>query len=62
VTNRRRRSCFNCGEDLGEIEWWPGDMPTCGKRECEREARAQEQADRENRALDASNDDYSRYG
>lgn len=46
---RKVTQCENCGDDLGgEVEKWPGEFITCGKRECEREARdqyAQERAE-----------------
>jgi hypothetical protein len=40
------RHCNNCGEELGR-SWHRDPYDTCGKRECEREARYQAQADRE---------------
>jgi hypothetical protein len=44
----RERHCRNCGDSLGFVEdrhWHRGD--TCGKPECDREAREQDQAERE---------------
>lgn len=58
---KRNAHCFNCGEDLGVIDFWPGDFPTCGSIDCnraERDAIREEQADREERARD---DDFARY-
>ena len=49
-TTGKERFCFNCGESLGFIEnkyWDSRDRATCGKRECEREARYEEEAERE---------------
>jgi len=44
----RMRFCWQCGEELGLIEDRNYDpMDTCGKRECEREAREAERARRE---------------
>jgi hypothetical protein len=43
----RLRHCWHCGAELGGLiiaEWEPGD--TCGKVECEREVRRQEEAAR----------------
>jgi hypothetical protein len=58
---KRIQYCFNCGEDLGIFELWPGDLPTCGKRECEREARyAREAEDAEARER-AAYDNYDAY-
>jgi hypothetical protein len=62
VSKPRVQHCFNCGEELGVFESWPGDLPTCGKCECDREARdcyAAQQEEVEDRARD---DGYSRYG
>jgi hypothetical protein len=45
---RKIRHCENCGADLdGPVDKYPGDFITCGKRECEREARDQQQAARD---------------
>jgi hypothetical protein len=41
-------NCEYCGDDLGcEIEKWPGEPITCGKRECERWAREEALAERD---------------
>jgi len=42
----KERFCFNCGESLGVLGW-SDRYDTCGKRECDREARYAMQADRE---------------
>ena len=40
--------CEFCGDDLfGEVDKWPGEIVTCGKRECERWARDEKLAERE---------------
>ncbi len=45
---RKISQCERCGDNLGSaVEKWPGEMVTCGKHECEREARADERARRE---------------
>jgi hypothetical protein len=44
----KMRHCWNCGAELGVLsraQWEPGD--TCGKTECEREARDQARAERD---------------
>lgn len=44
----KMRHCWFCGAELGVLsrkDWMPGD--TCGKPECDREARLQAQADRD---------------
>lgn len=44
----KMRHCWNCGAELGFIEARHYDRTdTCGKRECEREARDQAAAERE---------------
>jgi hypothetical protein len=49
MTTRKMRYCFFCGAELGYLlavlEWQPSD--TCGAIECEREARAAAQEERE---------------
>lgn len=45
---KKMRHCWNCGAELGEIESRYYDpMDTCGSRECEREARYQAEAQRQ---------------
>ena len=40
--------CEYCGADLGyEVDKWPDELITCGKRECERWARDEQLAARE---------------
>jgi hypothetical protein len=44
----KERHCWNCGESMGFVEdrhWSRAD--TCGKRECDREAREQDRHERE---------------
>ena len=37
---RKISECEYCGDDIGgEVEKWPGEPVTCGKRECDRWAR-----------------------
>lgn len=44
----KERHCFNCGASMGFIENKYYDRrDTCGKRECEREARNEAYAERE---------------
>ena len=55
--------CFNCGDELGVYVAYYGDGPeSCGKQECVRELRYAQQSDRDYRACEAAQDDYSRYG
>jgi len=43
----KRRFCWNCGADMGEIEdRYYDSQDTCGARECEREAGYQRDAER----------------
>lgn len=58
---KKLQHCFNCGEELGVYDAYPGDLQTCGKTECEREARSAEQGERDDRADRASQDDFQRY-
>ena len=40
--------CEYCGDDIGgEVDKWPGEVVTCGKRECERWARDEQLAEHE---------------
>lgn len=40
--------CENCGDDIGQdVEKWPGEFVTCGKPQCDRVAREEYQAQRE---------------
>lgn len=42
MSTARMRHCFYCGEELGVFTSHDYDpLDTCGKRECEREARAE---------------------
>ena len=46
VSPEKMRRCFNCGEELGRSRYRdPHD--TCGRQECEREARNAERGERE---------------
>jgi hypothetical protein len=42
----KMRYCFNCGEELGAYADYDR-LDTCGKRECEREARAIREEERQ---------------
>lgn len=59
----RVQHCEYCGKELGEFAWSRRlDGPlTCGGRECEREVRHEEQAERDDAAARASEDDFGRY-
>lgn len=60
---KRQQYCEYCGESLGEFEWslrWDGHL-TCGKAECDREARRDELADEEEAAARAAADRFERY-
>lgn len=52
---------FNCGEEIGEHNQWSDPLDTCGRTECEREARRAREIDREERMMRAEEDDYGRY-
>lgn len=58
---KKMQHCFNCGEELGVYDKWPGDIEVCGKQECVREARYADQAERDERYHAAREDDFSRY-
>lgn len=56
-----KQYCFYCGEFLGDYKYYDGDIETCGKSECEREARfARQEQDAEAREQ-AERDNYDRY-
>lgn len=61
MANPKMQHCFNCGEELGVYVGTWGEPEVCGKSECQREARYQDQAAREQRQFDAAEDDFSRY-
>lgn len=45
---KKMRHCFNCGEELGVMDSFEyHHLDTCGKAECEREARSESLAERE---------------
>lgn len=58
---KRMQHCFYCGEEQGIFEAWHGDVITCGKLECEREAREVYRARDEEARYAAEQDDYDRY-
>lgn len=58
---KRMQHCSYCGKELGVYEKPWRERDTCGERECEREARADERAEREQAMFDAERDDYGRY-
>lgn len=43
----KMQHCWNCGKELGIYVAYYGDRDTCGDKECSREARIDEQAERE---------------
>ena len=53
--------CFWCGEDLGEGDGFEDGYETCGKKECNREARYAQQAEFAEREERARMDDYECY-
>lgn len=57
----KEQYCFNCGESLGIYRAYPGELQTCGKMECEREARNQERAEDEEMRERAATDHFNRY-
>jgi hypothetical protein len=58
---KRMQFCFYCGEELGVYNSWPGDIESCGAKDCERELKYQLQAEREERMYEAERDDFNRY-
>ena len=57
----KMQHCFYCGKELGVYDKHPADLDTCGSKECEREARYQQQSERDEAAYEAEKDDYMRY-
>ena len=58
---KKRAFCFNCGEDLGVVDVWPGDILSCGSQECAREERAAYR-EREQDVMERANEDnFDRY-
>ena len=48
VSESKMRHCWNCGAEMGLVEDRHYDRSdTCGKRECDRAAREQHEAERE---------------
>lgn len=43
---RKMHYCFFCGEEIG-VSYYSHPLDTCGKSECDREAAAQRQAERQ---------------
>jgi hypothetical protein len=58
---KRMQHCFYCGENLGVFEVEYDELPTCGKQECEREARYEYQARDADARERAEEDGYDRY-
>lgn len=58
---KKMRHCFWCGEELGVYENFYDDIDTCGKPECDREARRIYQEEIEDRAYRARQDEFNRY-
>ena len=56
---KRMQHCYNCGEELGVYYKPPHEHDTCGKPECERALRYDEQADLE-KQWDEEQDDFGR--
>jgi hypothetical protein len=57
----RMQHCYFCGEELGVYDKPYGARDTCGKRECEREATYDEQAERADARYRAEQDDFGAY-
>jgi hypothetical protein len=58
----KMRYCCNCGTELGVIASANYDrFDTCGKQECDREARYQAQAEEAEARERAEQDEFSRY-
>ena len=57
---KKERFCCWCGESLGYPDWHD-KHDTCGRQECDREARAIAREEYEERAELAREDDYERY-
>jgi len=43
----RRHTCYYCGDDIGQWDRFSDRFDTCGRPECEREARDAAYAERE---------------
>lgn len=57
----KMQHCFNCGTEIGVYQHFPGDLESCGKLECEREARYQMQIAEFEARERAEVDDYGLY-
>jgi len=53
MSKEKMQYCWYCGEELGIYRSYPGDIETCGKPECEREARHEEMHDDNYRPVDS---------
>ena len=58
---KKMQHCWYCGKELGVYDKYPRDRDTCGAKECEREARYDDQAERDAAAERAAEDDYRFY-
>jgi hypothetical protein len=64
TTSFNRGSCFWCSEDVGEGDWdYVGNARVwvCSKSECNRELQREQQGARDERFLNACEDDFGRY-
>ena len=57
---KRMQYCFWCGEELGIYDNYD-NLDTCGKRECEKEARRAYQDEIQDRGYRAQQDEFNRY-
>ncbi len=57
----RMQHCFNCGEECGVFDNYYRDLVTCGKRDCQREAREQARYEDDMAQERAAADHYDRY-
>lgn len=49
--------CDNCGEQIGTYEAWPGEPQSCGKHECDKELRLQQESDADERRFQERRDE-----
>lgn len=64
MTDINRGSCFWCGADVGAEDWdYVGQNRVwiCNNAECNRELANEQRGAREERMLDAYEDDFARY-
>jgi len=57
---KRIQQCFNCGEEMGVFDNY-GEIVTCGKLECDKQARKQYEAEIEEARHEAEKDEFERY-